>query len=135
MAVGIGVNGLLYINTGTVISPTYTLIGGQRSATITESKETVDITNKGDFGWKNTTGTVRGVTIDFDGLVDEVDAGFLALRDVFWNNVSKQFRFNTPGAVTYTGTFEMSSLEESYPFDDAVGYSASLASKGAVVKV
>ena len=135
MAVGIGVNGLLYINTGTVGSPTYTLIGGQRNATITETKDAVDITNKGDSGWKNTTGTVRGVTIDFDGLVDEADTGFIALRDVFWNNVSDQFRFTTPGAVTYTGTFELDSLEESYPYDDAVGYSATLNSKGAVTKV
>ena len=135
MAVGIGVNGLLYINTGTVASPTYILIGGQRNATLKNSKSTVDITNKGDFGWRNTTGTVREVSIDFDGLVDEADSGFLALRDVFWNNVSKLFRFITPGGVTFTGTYELDTIDENYPYDDAVGYSATLNSKGAVTKV
>lgn len=135
MAVGIGVNGLLYINTGTTASPTYTLVGGQRNAKIRKSKKSVDITTKGDFGWENSTGTVRGLEISFDGLIDEVDTGFLALRDVFWNNVSKLFRFITPGGVTYTGTFELDNIEEGYPYDQAVDYSATLKSKSAVTKV
>jgi predicted secreted protein len=134
MAVGIGVSGILYINTGTDASPTYTLIGGQRNASLDFSKKTVDITNKGDFGWDNFTATTRGVTVDVDGLVDEADAGFQQLRLVFWNNVSMKFRFNTPSGVTYSGTFELDSLNESYPYDDAVGYKASLKSKGTVTK-
>lgn len=134
MAVGIGVNGLLKINTGTVGTPTYTTIGAQRTATITFSKKTVDITNKGDAGWENSTGTTRGVGITCAGLVDELDAGFLELRNLFWGNVSDQFQFLTPGGITYTGTYEMDSIDEEYPFDDAVGYSVTLKSKGVITK-
>ena len=134
MAIGTGVNGILKINTGTSGSPTYTLIGGQRTATLSFSKSSVDVTNKSDVGWENTLGTTRGITISCEGLIDEADAGFLELRNVFWNNVRDQFQFLTPGGTTFTGTFEMESLDESYPFDDATGYSMSLKSVGAITK-
>ncbi len=134
MAIGTGVKGILYINTGTDSAPTWTLVGGQRNATLSFSKESVDVTNKGDYGWRNTVGTTRGVSIDIDGLVDEADSGYLAFEDVFFSNTVKKYEFRTPNGRTISGTFELSNLDNSYPYDDAVGYSATLESKGQVAR-
>lgn len=134
MAIGTGITGVLKINTGTSGSPTYTMINAQRNASLDFGKKSVDVTHKGDAGWERTLGVSRSVSISCDGLVDEADAGYLELRNVFWNNVQDQFQFLTPGGVTYTGTFEMETLNESYPYEDAVGWQITLKSVGAIVK-
>jgi TP901-1 family phage major tail protein len=134
MAIATGINGILKINTGTLGSPTYTTISGQRSATLTFSKNSVDVTHKGDAGWERTLGISRGVSISCEGFADEADPGFQELRNVFWNNVQDQFQFVTPGAVTYTGTFELESLDETSPYDDAASFSCTLKSVGVITK-
>jgi len=135
MAVGIGVNGILKINTGTDASPTYTLIGGQRNAKVNMNNKTVDITTKGNFGWADSLNTVRDISIEVDGLVDELDAGFLALEQMFWSPpaAGKKFQFLTPGGRTVTGSFMLDGIPEDFPYADAVGYKASIKSKGVIV--
>lgn len=140
MAITTGLNGKLYINTNTVASPTWTFIGGQRSAKLSKNHEATDVTNKGDAGWERSIGTTRSLSIDLEGFVDEADAGFLALADVFWSDLGsttttqKQFQFRTPGARTFTGQFNLSKLDEDHPMKDGVGYSASLKSSGVITK-
>lgn len=134
MAIATGITSVLKINTGTSGSPTYTMINAQREASIDLGKKSVDVTHKGDAGWERTLGVSRSITITCGGLVDEADAGFLELRNVFWNNVQDQFQFLTAGGVTYTGTFELENLNEAYPYDDAMGWQITLKSVGAITK-
>ncbi len=132
MAVGIGLTGLAYINTGTTGSPTWTEIGGQKSASISFKKKTVDITCKGNAGWEDFIGTTRGWSLTIKGLVDEVDAGYLYMEAMFFDNATREFKLVTPVGRTYIGTAEMDSLDDDFPYDSTYDYSVSLKGKGAL---
>lgn len=126
----IGLDGLLYINTGTTASPTWTLIAGQKNASYSFKKATVDITCKDNSGWEDFIGTTRGWTVTADGLCEETDAGFLYLEAAFFDDSTREFKFITPTDRYFQGEAEIETFDEKFPYDNTVEYSVTLKGKG-----
>lgn len=130
----VGLDGLLYINTGTTASPTWTLIAGQKNASFSFKKATVDITCKDNSGWEDFIGTTRGWTVSADGLVEEADDGFLYLEDAFFDDATREFKFITPVGREFEGEGEIETLDEKFPYDNVIEYSLTVKGKGALTK-
>ena len=125
------------------ISGTQTTIGGLRSSTISLSDESLDVTNKDSQGTKTLLagGGVNSVAISGSGVFTDV-ASEVALRASYQaqqntsNGSSSQdpvfetFQFFIPNLGTYTGLFNITSLEYAGEYNGEVTYSMSFESAG-----
>ena len=60
---------LLYVNTGaTETSPTWTLVGGQRSGDLSRKADEIDASDKTSGGWKATLPGLRSWSIDLESV-------------------------------------------------------------------
>jgi TP901-1 family phage major tail protein len=130
-----GINFLIYVNTGTVAVPTYTLVAGQRGATLNRSRDTVELTNKTTGnGFKEFAGTFAEWSIDFDGLLVESDVALQHLEDAFYNNEEVLVRFETAAGNKYEGNTVFTDFPIEAPYDSEVTYSGTLQGSGAYTK-
>jgi TP901-1 family phage major tail protein len=60
---------LLYINTGTVSTSTWTLISGQKGSTLNRKADSIDASNKTTGGWERSLLGRLSWSIALDGLV------------------------------------------------------------------
>lgn len=130
-----GINFLIYVNTGTPTVPVYTLVAGQRGATLNRSRDTVELTNKttGD-GFKEFAGTSAEWSVDFDGLLVESDTALQSLEDAFFNNEEVLVRFQTASGNKYEGNTIFTDFPIEAPYDSEVTYSGTLQGTGAYTK-
>lgn len=129
-----GVNFLVYVNTGTAQSPTWTKVAGQRGGTFSRGYDTIDITSKDNNGWQDEEYGNANWSIEADGLLVEDDAGFLALEDAFDNAEYVLVRFQTQAGNNYEGSAIISDFSVEAPYDDTATYSLTLNGKGAYTK-
>jgi TP901-1 family phage major tail protein len=142
MAAQKGLDMLLKID----ISGTYTTIGGLRSTSISMSDESVDITNKDSFGTRTLLagGGVNSVAISGSGVFTDA-ASEVALRTAYaaQQNTTdgstgqtaafENFQFLVPNLGTYTGAFQITSLEYAGEYNGEVTYSMSFESAGYIL--
>lgn len=130
-----GINFLIYINTGTVAAPTYTLVAGQRGGTLNRKRDTVELTNKttGD-GFKEYAATFAEWSVDFDGLLVEDDTALKFLDDAFFNNTDLMVRFQTAAGNQYEGNCVLTNFPVEAPYDKEVTYKGTLQGTGAYTK-
>ncbi len=128
-----GLNVFLKVNTGTVGSPTWTKVGGQKDATFDRGRATIDTTDKDSSGNEEHLASTRNWAFSFDAFLVEDDAGFLEVETAYDANTLKQFQFVTPG-FTYMGTASVESLSVSGALGDASVASFSLKGSGALAK-
>jgi len=127
------------------ISGTQTTIGGLRSSSISLSDESVDVTNKDSLGTRTLLagGGVNSVAISGSGVFTD-SASEVALRTSYQaqQNTSdgssaqtaafETFQFKIPNLGTYTGAFNITSLEYAGEYNGEVTYSMSFESAGYV---
>ena len=127
------------------ISGTQTTIGGLRSSSISLSDESVDVTNKDSLGTRTLLagGGVNSVAISGSGVFTD-SASEVALRTSYQaqqnttNGSTAQtaafetFQFLVPNLGTYTGDFNITSLEYAGEYNGEVTYSMSFESAGYV---
>lgn len=126
-----GVDILILVRTGgTDQDPVFTVVGGQRGATLSESVETIEITHKAstgkeyDYGWSDW-------TISCDGVYIEDDAGYAALVSAMRNKQQVQVRWSEGGASKLEGMALVTSRDLDGPYDGEATYSVELQGTGA----
>ena len=129
-----GVDVAVKVNTGTEGAPIWTMIGGQKGATLNRSVETIENTSKSSNGWKEFDYSFKEWGIDADGLLVQDDAGFEALENAFMNSLSVKLEMGMPNGDIYEGTALVTELPIEAPYDDFATYSTKFQGSGALVK-
>jgi len=80
----LGLEGKIYINTGTVQTPVWTEVCLAQDVTLSLEKSTADVTSRCASGWRQLLGTLREATPEFTILWDASDPGVQALKNTFF---------------------------------------------------
>ena len=129
MAVTKGLDLLVYAGTG----GSKQAIGGQKGCTLTMEADTIDISNKNDFGWASTIGGAKSWSVSCDGQFVADDAGQQALFDAFVAGTEVDIEMkNTAESVYFAGKAAITSLEVDAQFDDVCTLSMELQGIGAL---
>lgn len=128
-----GLNIYLKVNTGTVGSPTWTKVGGQKDATFDRGAATIDTTDKDSGGDEEHLPSTRNWSISFDAFLIEDNAGFLEVESAYDAGELKQFQVITPAAV-YMGLASVESLSIAAALGDAGIASFTLKGSAALAK-
>ncbi len=128
----VGKDYLLYVNTGTVATPVWTLIGGQRGSSLGRTADSIDLSHKTSGGWKSAGAGLRGWSIDLDGLVLLNDTGLEALETAFENGKNIHLKFEYPDGKYRTGWAAVTDLSIETPHDGEASLSGTLEGNGAL---
>ena len=129
MAVTKGLDILIYAGTG----GSKQAIGGQKGCTLTMEADTIDISNKNDFGWASTIAGAKSWSVSCDGQFIADDQGQQALFDAFVAGTEVQVEMkNTGESVYFAGKAAITSLEVDAQFDDVCTLSMELEGIGAL---
>jgi hypothetical protein len=82
-SVRLGLEAVLYRNTGTHGSPTLVKVDNVKDVTLNLEKNSADVTTRGNNGWRAMVGVLKDATIDFAMVWNTSDANFAAIRDAF----------------------------------------------------
>lgn len=124
---------LIYVaSAGTAETPTWTLVGGQRSGSLSRTAEEIDASHKTSGGWTTKIAGLRSWSLDMESIYlagDEgakfLEAAFLAGKQVFM-----KFEYPDKSYVTGWGAITDLSLETSH--DDVATLSGTIAGAGAL---
>ena len=123
MAVTKGLDILIYAGTG----GSKQAIGGQKGCTLTMEADTIDVSNKNDFGWASTIGGAKSWSVSCDGQFIADDQGQQALFDAFVAGTDVHVEMkNTGETVYFAGKAAITSLEVDAQFDDVCTLSMEL---------
>ena len=128
-----GLDIYLKVNAGTVESPNYQKVGGQKDATFDRGQSTVDVTDKDSEGNEEHLTGIRNWSISFDAFLIEDNAYWLDIEESFDAQAQLLYQVITP-AHTYTGTATVESLSLSGPLAEAGVVSFTLKGTGALTK-
>jgi TP901-1 family phage major tail protein len=127
-AINIDVDG-----TGTAVE-TFVTMGGLRSSSFSYEAEAIDITNQDSSQWKEilSAAGIRGVSLSGDGVFKD-EATFKKARTIALAQTLRNFQLfvNTAGDY-WSGSFKITSMEQSGEYNAESTYSMSLESSGAV---
>lgn len=126
----VGKDYLLYVNTGTPTVPVWTLIGGQRGASLSRSADSIDVSHKTSGGWKAAKAGLRGWSIDLDGLVLLTDTGLEALETAFEDGTEIHVKFEYPDKKYRTGWGSITDLSIETPHDGEASLSGTIEGNG-----
>ena len=106
-------------------------IGGQKGCTLTMEADTIDVSNKNDFGWASTIGGAKSWSVSCDGQFIADDLGQQALFDAFvaGTNLNVELK-NKNESVYFAGTAQITSIEVDAQFDDVCALSIELQGVG-----
>ena len=127
MAVTKGLDILIYVGEST----NKKAIGGQKGCTLTMEADTIDVSNKNDYGWASTIGGAKSWSVSCDGQFLTDDAGQQALMDAFvaGTNLNVELK-NKNESVYFAGTAQITSIEVDAQFDDVCALSIELQGVG-----
>ena len=129
MAVTKGLDILVYIGEST----NKKAIGGQKGCTLTMEADTIDVSNKNDFGWASTIGGAKSWSVSCDGQFIADDQGQQDLFDAFVAGTDVQIEMkNAAESVYFAGKAAITSLEVDAQFDDVCTLSMELQGIGAL---
>jgi TP901-1 family phage major tail protein len=124
----------LLVKIGNAGSPeAFTTVAGLRDTSISINSETIDVTNKdsarvrtllADAGIKSF--SISGSGVFTDGASEQ------SVLTAFSSATFSNFEFTIPSFNKFTGSFQVTALEYSGTYNDAVQYSMSFESAGAV---
>ena len=113
-------------------------IGGQQNCSLSMEADTIDVSNKSDFGWSSFIAGAKSWTVSCDGQFITDDKGQEALMEAFVDgtNVKVEMK-NADDSVYFAGEAAITSIELEAAFDDVCTMSLELQGLGelAVTKV
>lgn len=113
-------------------------IGGQQNCSLSMEADTIDVSNKSDFGWSSFIAGAKSWSVSCDGQFITDDAGQKALMEAFVDgtNVKVEMK-NADDSVYFAGEAAITSIELEAAFDDVCTMSLELQGLGelAVEKV
>jgi TP901-1 family phage major tail protein len=136
MAASAGKNFLVEMK-NTVAVPVFVVIGGLRTKQLAFNASLIDITNSDSVGlWREILAGVGVASASFkgDGIGSD-KAGMTVLQSALFDKSLRDTRITVPGLGVFTGAFRVSAFETTGSYDDAVKFSASFESSGAVTFV
>ena len=111
-------------------------VGGQKGCTLTMEAETIDVSNKNDFGWASTIGGAKSWSVSCDGQFIANDEGQKALMSAFVAGTEVQVEMkNTTQSIYFAGKAAITSLEVDAQFDDVATMTIELQGIGALSTV
>ena len=115
------------------ISGTKTTIGGLRSTSITLNDESVDITNKDSLGTRTLLAGagVNSLSVSGSGVFTD-SASEATLQGDMNQAALTNYQFLIPDFGSYTGQFQLTSLEYAGEYNGEVTYSFTFESSGAI---
>ncbi len=125
----------LLIKRGDAASPEiYTTIGGLRATSIRINKETVDVTTKTNTDrWRELLAGAGVKSVSFQGSgVFQDDTAMNGVNTDMLGSTFQNYQMIVPGLGTFQASFDISNLEYSGDHNDAVSFSATFESAGAV---
>ena len=117
---------LLEVNTGTDAVPVWSVIGGQRNATLSEEVEEIDVTSDDSDGAQEFEAGLYSATIDCDGLYVPTATGYAALKTAFRSKTKIKAQIKEDGAATEQAMCLITSMETESPYDGESTYAVSL---------
>ena len=125
----------MLMKVGTGGSPeTFTTVGGLRSTSLTINNESVDVTNKGSTNLERELlagAGVRSVSVSGSGVFTDASSE-ASIRTAASADTHGNYQFLVPDFGTFTGSFQITSLEYAGEFNGEVTYSVSFESAGAI---
>ena len=123
MAVTRGLDILVYVGDKAV--------GGQKNCSLSMEADTIDISNKNDFGWASFIGGAKSWSISCDGQFIADDEGQQALTEAFVGaeNVTVEMK-NADNSVYFSGTAQITSMEIEASYDEIATMSLELQGVG-----
>jgi len=124
----------LLMKMGNAASPeVFTTIGGMRSTSISMNDEMVDVTNKDSARARTllAQGGVNSTTVSGSGVFTD-SASEATLKGKFDVSALTNYQFLVPDFGTFTGKFQLTTLEYAGEFNGEVTYSFSFESSGAI---
>ncbi|SFM09128.1 phage tail tube protein [Pelosinus propionicus] len=131
----VGKDYLAYINTGTVDIPDWTLIGGQRGASLGLTADEIDVSNKGSGGWSAKLAGNKSWSIDLDGLLLLNNDGIEALRRVFNQSIQANIKFRYPDNNYQIGWASVTDFSGEAPHDGEASLKATLNGVGPISNI
>jgi TP901-1 family phage major tail protein len=126
----VGKDYLLYVNTGTAYVPVWTLVGGQRGASLGMTAEEIDASSKTTGGWTATLPGMRSWNIDLDGLMLLQDAGIEALERAHAQGKQVNVKFRYPDDSYRVGWATLTDFSSEAPHDGEATLSGTLSGNG-----
>lgn len=125
---------LLYINYGdsaTEAKPAWCLIGGQTTADLDMSADSIDATNKASGGWGETYAGIKKTELSLEGVICKSDDGYAAMKDAFIKSESVDVcRYASDGTAD-RNWYNITELKDSTPHDDTATFTVTLNGLGA----
>lgn len=103
MTYKLGLEGKLYINTGSYGTPVWDEIPNVIDCDIALDKDEADMSNRSSGGWEMMLPTLKKGAVEFEMNYDPADADWVLLRDAYINNTLKEYAV-ADGAVATSGT-------------------------------
>ena len=129
MAVTKGLDILIYVGADS----NKKAIGGQKGCTLSMEADSIDVSNKNDFGWASTIGGAKSWSVSCDGQFITDDAGQKKLMECFVNGTEVDVEMkNTGETVYFAGKASITSIEVDAQFDDVATLSIELTGVGAL---
>lgn len=109
-----------------------TAIAGARSDSFTINNEPIDITDKDDAGWRTylADAGVRSIDCEVEGVIN--DSTFLALAVGTASALLEAYTIEIVGLGDFTGNFYLASFAVTGEQADAITFTASIQSSGAI---
>jgi predicted secreted protein len=101
MAIEVGKSWLVYLNTGTVASPTWTLVANQKDLSVDITQNTIDTTNKSNSGWTTQIVSTRDLAVSFTIQFDQTDATHSAIMSASVNQTEKHWKLLGQGGQNW----------------------------------
>lgn len=133
--VQLGYNAKLYINTtntyvdpaSIAVSNTVVAMTNVRDLTLSLEKSVVDVTVRGNNGWKAEVGALKSASVEFGMIADPEDVYYNAVRDAWLNSTPTQFAVFSGLLTSPVGTdteglvavFDINSFSRDEPLDGA----------------
>lgn len=130
-----GVDFLVYVNTGTVAAPTWTLVAGQRNGRLSRRTDEANLTSKDSRGWHRGKPAILHWSIDFDGLIIEGDTGQETLEEAWRRREQVQVQMVTEGGTKYRGVATITDLSDAAPYDSEATQTGTLTGSEELEKV
>lgn len=112
-------------------------VGGQKSASLSRSAETIDVSDKNSGGWSESIAGLKSWSVDCDGFVCLGDESFDLLETAFDNRTPIEVDLKIGGVDGYTrkGSVIITDFPEDYAQDSAVTFTLTLTGASPLVKV
>lgn len=121
----LGMNGKLYEGAEDAALADMSEVTNARDVTVTLDTGEADVTTRGNSGWRATTATLRGCTIEFEAVWKSDDTVMEAIRDAYLGGNLLAFAaltgaVDTAGSEGPKGNFAISNFSRSEALEEAI---------------